>query len=471
VLFNTWNFAAFFAVVFTAYWRLPRRGQNALLLGAGYYFYGCWDARFLILLISSTLVDFGLGLLVDRLENPASRRIAVAASLALNLGYLGFFKYFNFFAGSLGSLLASMGLNTPNWTLEIALPIGISFYTFQSMSYVIDVYRRHVKPTRDLVEFATFVSFFPHLVAGPIMRPTTLLPQIEKPRTWSFDQFYEGMYLIFWGLAKKTVIADNLGAKVVQCYGDNASITGGEAWVLMLAFAFQVYGDFSGYTDMARGVAKCLGFELALNFNLPYFSANPAEFWSRWHISLSQWFRDYVFIPLGGSRHGLGKTCLNLMITMTLCGLWHGAAWNYVLFGVYAGGLLVAHRLLRPVLDRIQPRSLLSRSAWSLTRILAFFHLHGLGLLLFRSRSLAEFGRILTGIATRPAWPSQNLFAPVLVLVLPLVVIETIQYLARDTNFVLRLPWPARSAFYTATLYAIVFLGNFGAQQFIYFQF
>ena len=235
-------------------------------------------------------------------RTPTKRRVVVALSMALNLGMLGYFKYYNFFAESLQAVLGRAGLPIPLSHLEVVLPIGISFYTFQSMSYVIDVYRREIKPTRNLAQFAVFVSFFPHLVAGPIMRATTLLPQVASRRRFNLQQFYEGVYLIFWGLVEKVVVADNLAIVANDLFGRWETLDGGLALLAIYAFAFQIYGDFSGYTNMARGVAKCLGFELPLNFNLPYFATSPRDFWSRWHISLSQWLRDYLYIPLGGSR-------------------------------------------------------------------------------------------------------------------------------------------------------------------------
>ncbi len=357
MVFNSYAFALFFALLLPAYWLMARwpRAQNILLLGVSYYFYSRWDTRFLSLLILSTVMDYLCGLWVAREEDPRRRKAAVALSMALNLGMLGFFKYYNFFAESLHRpRWRPRGWSVSMWHLEVALPIGISFYTFQSMSYVIDVYRREIQPTRNLVQFAAFVSFFPHLVAGPIMRPTTLLPQITTPRRFDIERFYQGSYLIFWGLLKKVVVADNLGLIVKDLFGRWETLDGGLALLAVYAFAFQIYGDFSGYTDIARGVSKCLGFELSLNFNLPYFATSPRDFWTRWHISLSQWLRDYLYITLGGSRGGTARTYRNLMITMTLGGLWHGPAWTYVLWGVYHGALLVGapDRRADPETDR-----------------------------------------------------------------------------------------------------------------------
>jgi D-alanyl-lipoteichoic acid acyltransferase DltB (MBOAT superfamily) len=472
MLFNTFHFAYFFAILFPLYWALPHRPQNLLLLAASYYFYACWDPRFLALLVLSTVMDYGCGLAVARIDDPRRRKLFVVLSMALNLGMLGYFKYFNFFAESLHAALAHAGVNVALAHLEVVLPIGISFYTFQSMSYVIDVYRREIAPTRNLVQFAAFVSFFPHLVAGPIMRPTTLLPQVAQPRRFNLEQFYQGAYLIFWGLTKKVVIADNLSKHIVEpLFNQWQTIDGGLAVVAIYAFAFQIYCDFSGYTDAARGIAKCLGFELALNFNLPYFATSPQDFWSRWHISLSTWLRDYLYIPLGGSRGSKAKLYRNLMLTMIIGGLWHGAAWTFVLWGAYQGLLLVAHRLARPWLDRIRPAEPVDRACWKLLRMAATFHMICFGWLLFRAQSLAQVGGMLRAIVDRPAIPAAAYLLPLAVLVLPLLLYQAVQYLTKDLDVMARTPWYVRSAFYTACFYAFVLGGELGGGQFIYFQF
>src|SRR5579883_3488028 len=472
MLFNTFRFAYFFAILFPIYWVLPRRPQNCLLLAASYYFYACWDPRFLTLLVLSTAMDYACGLAVDRIEDSRKRTLFVALSMALNLGMLGYFKYYNFFAESLQTALARVGIAVPLSRLNVVLPIGISFYTFQSMSYVIDVYRRDLKPTRNFIEFAAFVSFFPHLVAGPIMRPTSLLPQVARPRRFDLPQFYQGAYLIFWGLTKKVVIADNLSQHIVDpLFSQWPTIDGGLAMVAIYAFAFQIYCDFSGYTDAARGIAKCLGFELALNFNLPYFATSPQDFWARWHISLSTWLRDYLYIPLGGNRGGTRKLCRNLMLTMIIGGLWHGAAWTFVLWGTYQGILLVAHRLCRPWLDRIRPTDRIDRACWKLVRMVATFHMVCFGWLLFRAHSLAQVQGMLQAIFARPAIPSLAYLLPLAALIVPLLLYQVVQYVSKDLDVIRRTPWYVRSAFYTACFYAFVLGGEFGGSQFIYFQF
>jgi alginate O-acetyltransferase complex protein AlgI len=471
MLFNTFHFAYFFAILFPLYWLLPHKPQNLLLLAASYYFYACWDARFLVLLILSTAMDYACGLAVDRIEAPVRRRLFVALSMALNLGMLGYFKYYNFFAESLHHALARAGLTVSLWHLKVVLPIGISFYTFQSMSYVIDVYRRTIKPTRDFIEFAAFVSFFPHLVAGPIMRPTSLLPQVTSPRRFRLQQFYEGSYLIFWGLTKKVVVADNLAPIVDDLFGRWQSIDGGLALLAVYAFAFQIYCDFSGYTDAARGIAKCLGFELALNFNLPYFATSPKEFWARWHISLSTWLRDYLYIPLGGSRGSKALLYRNLMLTMIIGGLWHGAEWTMIIWGAYQGLLLVGHRLAQPWLNRIRPTEPIDRACWTGLRIFVTFHLVCLGWLMFRSKTIAQLMGMLSAIVSRPAIPASAYILPISLAILPLLVVQFAQYKTDDLNVIARTPWYVRSVFYTACFYAFVLAGNFGGSQFIYFQF
>jgi D-alanyl-lipoteichoic acid acyltransferase DltB (MBOAT superfamily) len=471
MLFNTFRFAYFFAVLLPVYWVLPRRPQTWLLLAASYYFYACWDPRFLALLVLSTVMDFACGLALARIERPGRRKAFVALSMIVNLGVLGYFKYFNFFAESLQALLARAGCPVALAHLNVVLPIGISFYTFQSMSYVIDVYRRDLTPTRNLIEFAAFISFFPHLVAGPIMRPSTLLPQIAAPRRFNLAQFYQGAYLIFWGLTKKVVVADNLAPVVEDLFGRWRGLQAGLAVLAVYAFAFQIYCDFSGYTDAARGIAKCLGFELALNFRLPYFATSPKDFWSRWHISLSTWLRDYLYIPLGGNRVGRLRANFNLLATMVIGGLWHGAAWTFVLWGFYHGLLLVAHRLAQPWLDLVQPVGRTATACWRGLRIVVTFHLVCLGWLLFRATSVKQVAGLLGAIVRHPALPPWTAALPVLLLVLPLLAVQLAQYATRDLDVLGRTPWYVRTAFYTACFYAFLLAGNFSGTQFIYFQF
>ena len=393
--------------------------------------------------------------------------------MALNLGMLGFFKYYNFFAESLHAALARAGLSISLWHLEVALPIGISFYTFQSMSYVIDVYRREIPPTRNLVQFAAFVSFFPHLVAGPDHAADHAAAAGRHSRGDSTSSSStRGAYLIFWGLLKKVVIADNLAAIVNDLFGRWQTLDGGSALLAVYAFAFQIYGDFSGYTDIARGVSKCLGFELSLNFNLPYFATSPRDFWNRWHISLSQWLRDYLYISLGGNRGGTLRTYRNLMLTMILGGLWHGAAWTFVLWGVYHGLLLVGAPARRALAEADRPARpgrprLLEGPADRRDLPPGVPRLADLPRRIGRAGRSACSRRSCTGPRSRrPPTSSRSSSS-----VIPLLIVQLIQYLADDLDVIARTPWYVRSVFYTACFYAIVLGANFGGQQFIYFQF
>lgn len=471
MLFNSFQFAYFFLILFPVYWLLPHRPQNLLLLAASYYFYSCWNWHFTSLLLISTVVDYFCGLAVDREQEPRRRKLVVAISMALNLGFLGYFKYCNFFAESFLALAHSIGWKISLGTLKIALPIGISFYTFQSMSYVIDVYRKEIPPTRNFFDFAAFVSFFPHLVAGPIMRPTTLLPQIQQRRKFDLIQFYDGCYLIFWGLTKKVVVADNLAPIVDDLFNRYQTIDGGLALVAIFAFAWQIYCDFSGYTDAARGISKCLGFELALNFNLPYFATSPQDFWRRWHISLSKWLQDYLYISLGGSRGPGWFVYRNLMLTMVIGGLWHGASWTFVLWGTYQGLILCLHRASKPLLDRVQPKEPIDAACWKAVRIVCTFAMVCFGWLIFRAHSMDQLRGMLQAIVYRPAIPAAHILVPVLVVILPLYAMQFAQYQTKDLNIVARTPWYVRSVFYAACFYAFVLGGNFGGSQFIYFQF
>ena len=349
MLFNSVQFAIFFAAFIGFYWALPHRRRNIALLVASYVFYGMWDWRFLSLLALSTLVDFEVGRRMHRLgdQEPGRRRLLLV-SMAVNLGMLGVFKYLNFFVASFAELLDRVGMapNTP--LLQVLLPVGISFYTFQTMSYTIDVYRKRIEPVSNLVDFATYVSYFPQLVAGPIERARVLLPQITaSTRSIDSAKVGSGFGLILLGLVKKVVLADGVAGISDRLFDSPGEATFVTAVAGVVAFSLQIYGDFAGYTDIARGVSRLLGIELSVNFAQPYLSRNITEFWRRWHISLSNWLRDYLYISLGGNRRGARRTYANLMITMLLGGLWHGASWNFVVWGGLHGLYLVTHKLLR----------------------------------------------------------------------------------------------------------------------------
>ncbi|WP_373354017.1 MBOAT family protein [Pseudoroseicyclus sp. CXY001] len=476
MLFTDLTFWAFFAVVGALYVALPHRAQNRMLLIASYVFYGAWDWRFLGLILFSTLVDYLVGLRLGAEERPAHRKRLLGVSLACNLGLLAVFKYLGFFAESFEALAGLFGY-APGWvTLQIVLPVGISFYTFQTLSYTIDVYRRDLRPTRDFLDFALFVAFFPQLVAGPIERARTLLPNIELPRQLSWEALRRGTVLCLLGLIKKVVIADGIAPSVDAIYAspDPARI---DILFATWLFAIQIYCDFSGYTDIARGVAKILGFELMRNFAQPYFAADPQEFWRRWHISLSSWLRDYLYIPLGGSRGGRWRTYRNLMLTMLLGGLWHGAAWNFVLWGAWQGGLLAVHRAFAGRHGRVGEGERRGALAWGwrLVKIAAFFQLVAYGWLLFRAGSfaqIAEFTGRLAGAIPAPGPGAMP--APPLAVLLGmgfLLLWDGWIELSGDMRFYARWPVWLRAALYAGMVYLFAFGATTATSAFIYFQF
>ncbi len=353
MIFNSLTYAAFLPLVLLAYWGLGKRMQNVVLLVASYVFYGWWDWHFLSLLMISTVVDFSIGRSMHASDDEQVRKRLLFLSLAVNLGLLAVFKYYNFFIESAVDVLESAGVSANAGTLRLILPVGISFYTFQTLSYTFDIYRRRLEPTNRIIDFATYVAFFPQLVAGPIERAHQLLPQITTARNRpGFEQIQSGLALIAFGLVKKVAIADMM-APIANRNFENAEVVGGSATVVgIVAFSLQIYGDFSGYTDIARGTSRLLNIELMRNFEQPYLSRNITEFWRRWHISLSSWLRDYLYIPLGGNRKGTLMTYRNLMITMLLGGLWHGAGWNFVIWGALHGGALALHRVVGGVDDK-----------------------------------------------------------------------------------------------------------------------
>jgi D-alanyl-lipoteichoic acid acyltransferase DltB (MBOAT superfamily) len=346
MVFNSFEFAIFFACVFTLYVVLPHRGQNLLLLLGSYFFYAWWDWRFLGLIFGCALVDYTAVGCIARSKDAKTRKRWVVVSVAFNLIVLGTFKYFNFFVSSATRGLQELGWDVSAPTLHLILPLGISFFTFQSMAYTFDVYRRKVAPAAHLLDYLVYVSFFPQMVAGPIERSTNLLVRLERPRTLSPQQIYSGGLLFLWGLFKKIAVADNLAVYVNAVYGNADNHARSTLAVATCLFAFQIYCDFSGYTDMAIGLSRIMGIELAPNFRTPYFSQSIQEFWQRWHISLSSWFRDYVYIPLGGSRASEPRVIFNIMTVFLLSGLWHGANWTFVVWGGLHGFYLVVTRYL-----------------------------------------------------------------------------------------------------------------------------
>jgi D-alanyl-lipoteichoic acid acyltransferase DltB (MBOAT superfamily) len=388
MIFHSLEFLIFFTVLVALYWALPHRWQNLLLLAGSYMFYGWVHPWFLTLIFATTFIDYSSARGMDTW--PARKKAFLWLSIITNFGLLGFFKYFNFFVDNVAEVLALAGWHVSRPMLNIVLPVGISFYTFQSMSYTIDVYWNHSKARTSLVDIATFVSFFPHLVAGPIMRATNLLPQVETERRFSAAAARDATLLMVWGFFKKLVIADNVGVIANKVFALKAP----EFYVLwagVFAFCIQIYADFSAYTDIARGTAKWFGFDLIRNFEHPYLATSPTEFWRRWNISLSTWFRDYVYIPLGGSKHGPWQQARNVMITFLLSGLWHGASWNYVIWGAYHGLLLVMTR----VADALVPVPARLRRWLVPLQIAGMFVLTNIGWLLFRETEFAALVRNL----------------------------------------------------------------------------
>ncbi|HLA67981.1 MAG TPA: MBOAT family protein [Acidimicrobiia bacterium] len=398
--FNSFQFFVFLPVVLGTYWLLRRRHhQNLLLLVASYVFYGWWDYRFLSLLAISTVADFTIGQAMNRTESDRIRRRWLFASLGVNLGILGFFKYFNFFVDSAVSVLNSLGLSAHAPTLSIVLPVGISFYSFQTLSYAFDVYRRRLPAERNIITFGLYVAFFPQLVAGPIERAQRLLPQFQAERHRpSPMEVWSGSWLILIGLFKKIVLADGLAMVVQDRFTDP---TGHGALSLLLgvyAFSIQIYGDFSGYSSIARGTSRLFGIELMRNFEQPYLSTNITQFWRTWHISLSTWLMDYLYIPLGGSQRGRRRTYINLMLTMLLGGLWHGAAWTFVVWGGLHGLYLATHRAFGAYEPRGRPPAPGARDVW---KLIANFHLVGFAWIFFRADTFKQawdyvigFGRL-----------------------------------------------------------------------------
>lgn len=466
MLFNSTDFLLFFAVFCAGYFVAQRSLflRNLLVVVASYVFYGWWDYRFTSLLLFTSLLDYTIARLIDSSAGPARRRGLLVTSVVLNLGLLATFKYFNFFRGSFEALLDAFGSETHWKSWEIVLPVGISFYTFQSMSYVVDVYRRQMPACRNLVQFLAYVSFFPQLVAGPIERGTNLLPQFARTLKITAADLEAGFGLVVWGLFKKVVAADNL-APLVELVYQHATPSGPMVVMGTVAFGLQIYCDFSGYSDIARGLARFLGFELMLNFNLPYFATSLREFWHRWHISLSTWLRDYLYVPLGGSRKGPGRTYLNLGVTMLLGGLWHGAALTFVLWGVWHGAGLIVNRWWEK--HRPWTRPLPAWLGWVGTQAFVFF-----GWMLFRANSIdqvIEFTRALT-VWGLPSWWRPYL-VNLAVLTAPLLLVEFSQWRSGRLSRPINLPLWSRAAVQAAMLLVVIAFWEPEAAPFIYFQF
>lgn len=476
MLFNSQEFLLFLPVVFALYWALKRhlKLQNALVLIASYVFYGYWDWRFLSLLALSSLNDYVIGLLLDRTNKPQKRKGLLALSMLVNLGILGFFKYANFFISEAIQVIESLGFEAHPWSLNVILPVGISFYTFQTMSYTIDVYKRQMPACRDFLSFFAYVSFFPQLVAGPIERAQRLIPQFMMERQFNYRQFRHGMRWILWGLFKKVVIADNCAPIVDQIFSQHEALGGLELAIGAILFAFQIYSDFSGYSDIAIGTAALFGFELMTNFKTPYFSRDIAEFWRRWHISLSTWFRDYVYIPLGGSRNGDWKNVRNVFIIFIVSGFWHGANWTFIVWGGLNALYFLPSLLLkrnRRFTDGIAEKRWLP-DARTFLRIIGTFLLSSLAWIFFRAPSFGTAMDYILGLWSTNFSIQHPLEEQYWILLAFFILIE---WASRNKGFAQWIgthPYRfSRWVFYAFILSLVALYGSFEKTSFIYFQF
>lgn len=490
MLFYESNFILMFLAFYAIFLFIPQRFRNLLILGMSYLFYSMWDYRFLSLLVISTLVDYFAALTMERTKSSLRRRLALLSSIIVNIGFLATFKYFSFFAENLQALLTRTGVPCSLPVLNLILPAGISFYTFQTLCYTIDVYLGKFRAEKSFIDFAAYVAFFPQLVAGPIERANRLLPQIKRDKRITIEGILTGLRLFIWGLFKKLYIADNLSSIVDYAFGDPSHH--GPITLLIAAYAFgvQIYCDFSGYTDMARGLGKMVGVELAINFNLPYFATSLRDFWRRWHITLSNWFRDYVYIPLGGSRRGTVLTCRNLLITFAISGVWHGAGWNFILWGVIHGAWVA----LENVLDRGRIGTIF-RTVPTAVKIIFTFHLVTFTWILFRAPNFEIFQEYIQhmaygfqGIAT-DAVNAPSIYAALGTLldavsrqdrhhlllftffVTPLLAVQAFQYFSDDQLVDLRWRLVPRAAAYAVILSLLMTFGAANGKQFIYFQF
>ena len=497
--FNSLDFGLFFLIFYGVYLILQKqtRLQNVWLLAASYVFYAFWDWRFLFVLIGITAINYGIGLSLavktsGWISRPPARRILLAVGLLGNLGTLVFFKYLDFFKAGLLHLTERLGLPSDLLLVDLILPVGLSFYALQASSYLLDVHGRRIQPTRNLLELALFIGFFPQLLAGPIERAGRMLPQFHQPRLLTPDTVSTGIYLLLSGFFKKLVVADNLGVIANQVFDNYASYSGVDLLIAGLAFTFQLFADFSAYSDIARGLARLMGIELIVNFRLPYFSTSPSDFWARWHISLSEWLRDYIFFPLrraflrAKSRSGrLAGLLAPPLLTMLVSGIWHGTGWNFILWGLYHGILMVLYQVLvreRPAPGRIAAempgqvglRKLVSALLPGLRttgRIMIMFALIWLGWLIFRVETPEQLGYFLTHISLATSPATASIWANLVLFSFPLLVVQILQQAKGDLLVLARLPVGLRIVVYGAALALMVILGVRQSSEFIYVQF
>lgn len=472
MLFNNPFFLLFLIIVYVLYWRFSRISQNRLLLFASYFFYGCWDVRYLALLAGCSLSSYFVGVGLEKAQEKGIRRWLLFLGLCINFGILGVFKYYNFFVSSLLDLLDVVGVSFPLQIIQVALPVGISFFTFQASSYLIDVYRRDRVVTHNVVDFCTYIAFFPQLVAGPIERASHMLKQFAEVRRFDYIEASNGIRQIVWGLFKKVVIADGLSFYVESLYDQVAQTPG---WQLLLGtyfFAIQIYCDFSGYSDIAVGCGRILGFELTQNFRLPYFATNPHAFWSRWHVTLTSWFRDYLYIPLGGNRCSVSRHHLNLLIVFLVSGLWHGANWTFVIWGGLNGVILLLSDVWRKHLPPVEGANSLGRIVLQVAGCLVTFHVILVTWVFFRVESVQDGWIVLRHILTSPFSHWSN-YVPYVKPLSLIAVLLGLEWFRRDMVH----PLFARNRQYIAwvgsvfVLIAIILFGKFAHVPFIYFQF
>lgn len=477
MLFNSFEFALFLTAVFCLYWLIARslRKQNFLLFISSYIFYACWDWRFLFLLTFSTLLDYTSVLIINKNKNDKKRKFWFFLSIGVNLSLLGIFKYYNFFIESLVRLLSNIGLKVNDLTFEIILPVGISFYTFHGLSYIIDVFKKKVEPERNFLDYAIFVSFFPLLVAGPIERATNLLPQIKIKRIFDYSKAVDGLRQIIWGLFKKIVIADNCAEIVNNIFNSTQPQSGSDLMLGAILFAFQIYGDFSGYSDIAIGTARLFGIELLRNFAFPYFSRDIAEFWRRWHISLSSWFKDYLYIPLGGGRGGDFLRIRNTLIIFIVSGLWHGANWTFITWGLINAIYILPSIILKSNRAHIEivAQGRLLPSKKEVLQMGMTFLLTAFAWVFFRASNIQQALVYIDGIFSKSLF-SLPTIRPV-TLSLLLMFFLTVEWVGREQKYAIEklgLRWksPLRYTLYYVIIIAL-FLFNGKNQEFIYFQF
>ena len=476
--FNSIDFAIFLPIVFILYWFVTNtklRLQNLLIVAASYLFYGWWDWRFLSLILFSSIVDYFVGIGLLNQEEPLKRKVLLWTSILVNLGFLGFFKYYNFFLENFITAFSFLGKEIKANSLNIILPVGISFYTFQTLSYSIDVYKRKLEPTKDFIAFLAYVSFFPQLVAGPIERASNLLPQFYAKRTFDYSKAVDGMRQILWGLFKKIVIADNCAEYANQIFNNSADYSGSTLALGAIFFTFQIYGDFSGYSDIAIGTSRLFGFDLMRNFNFPYFSRDIAEFWRRWHISLSTWFRDYLYIPLGGNRGGTWTKVKNTFIVFIVSGLWHGANWTFIVWGalnaIYFLPLLLTNNN-RNNLETVAQGKLFPNFK-ELSFMFLTFGLTVFAWIFFRAENVGHAFSYISEIFSGSLFTIPEIIPRILILIIVFFVL--IEWHGREEQFAIQklgIKWncPLRYAMYYAIIIAIFWFGG-REQQFIYFQF